>query len=185
MTCEKPSNARYVAGCRCPGCRAAHAKAYNLREMRNARGESYLVDAEPVRARIRALYAVGYSVRELDRMGISRSTQRNLTVRHHRTGKPVERVRRATAEKVYAVSGRCLARHTRVPADAARLLLGKWREAGIPIARVARATGISRHTLDPILHHRVDQVNADTLLALLSHKTEIDDMVVFAREVVK
>ncbi|MBP3884205.1 MAG: hypothetical protein J6D54_04605, partial [Olsenella sp.] len=78
----------------------------------------------------------------------------------------------------------CLARHTRVPADAARLLLSKWKEAGIPIARVARVTGVSRHTLDPILHHRVDQVNADTLLALLSHKIEIDDMVVFSREVI-
>ena len=67
--CGRASRARYVQGCRCGACRAASA-AY---ERDRTRGMAYgrpsgLVDAEPVRRRVRELKAAGYTHAELERL---------------------------------------------------------------------------------------------------------------------
>lgn len=174
--CGRASNGRYVSGCRCDACRAAHTREWKRREWRNLTGRTYYVDAEPVRRRLEELYAMGYTRRELDRMGIHKSCQYNLTTAHHRTGRPVERVRRETAERVMAVSGRKLAPHQLVRAEAAEALVRRWAEMGVPVARIARETGINRQTLDKLRHGRERRVRAETLLALLDHRNALDGL---------
>lgn len=181
MTCDNPSDKSYRAGCRCEGCRAAHTASVHMRALRKARGESRYVDAGPVRERLLALYAAGYTQRELDRMGISRITQQNVVNVNYRTGMRSKAVSRSTAEKVFSVSGRRLARGTRVPAKPARALLTRWAGLGITTGMVSAATGVSAETLRGIARGRSRQVNASTLVSLLKHKAEIDDMAVFRR----
>ena len=174
--CGRASNGRYVQGCRCDACRHAHATAGKARELRAIEGRPYFVDAAPVRERLISLYAMGYTQREIERYGVSRSVQGGLMRGHHRTGKPVRRVRRETAEKLAAVRGRRLTPGERVPAGAARLMVRGWADAGVPVARIERVTGVDRQTLDRLRHGDGDKVQARTLLALLDHKDELDDM---------
>lgn len=174
--CGKASNGRYVQGCRCDACRHAHVMAWKARELRSLTGNTYFVDAEPVRQRLLALYAMGYSRREIERFGVSGSTQHALLHAHHRSGKPLRRVRRETAERLASVSGRRLSPGQRVPADAAALMVRTWHGAGIPLVRIASACGLGRQAVDAIYHGRSEHVKAETLLALLDHKDELDDL---------
>ena len=174
--CGRASDSRYKRGCRCEACRAAHAKARKVCELRKATGKTYFVDAEPVRARLLALYALGYTKRELVRYGIGNTTQHALVHAHHRTGKPVRRVKRETAEKLSQVSGRRLSARQRVPADAAELMVRTWHDSGIPLARIARSCGLDRQVVDGLYHGKRRMVNAATLVAILDHKEELDDM---------
>lgn len=174
--CGHASNGRYAQGCRCDACRHAHVMAWKARELRNLTGETYFVDAEPVRDRLLSLYAMGYSRRELERFGISGSTQYALVHRHNRSGRPLTRVRRETADKLAAVRGRRLSKGQRVPADAAAHMVREWHDAGIPLAQIAARCGLDRQAVDNLYHGRSRQVKAETLLALLGHKEEIDDL---------
>lgn len=174
--CGRASNGRYVKGCRCDACRHAHVMAWKARELRNLTGETYFVDAEPVRERLLELYAMGYSRREIERFGVSGSTQYALAHAHNRSGRPLTRVRRTTAERLAEVRGRRLSKGQRVPADAARLMVSTWADTGVPIARISRVTGLDRQVLDGLRHGRSRQVKAETLLALLDHRDELDDL---------
>jgi len=174
--CGKASNGRYVQGCRCDACRTAHTTAQKMGIWRNENGRTYFVDAGPVRERLLALYDLGYTKRELIRYGVSDSTQRALVHSHHRTGKPIKRVRRETAEKLAAVRGRKLSPGQRVPADAAALMVRTWHDSGVPLVRIANACGLDRGVVDSIYHGKQEQVKASTLVVLLRHKDELDDM---------
>lgn len=174
--CGKASNGRYVQGCRCDACRHAHVMAWKARELRKLTGKTYYVDAAPVRERLLALYAMGYSKRELERYGISGSTQHALTHGHNRTKRPTTRVRRETAERLEAVRGRRLSPHQRVPADAAALMVRRWHDGGLPLVEVARRCGLDRQVVDGLYHGRRKAVSAATLLAMLDHREELDDM---------
>ena len=180
--CGHASNGRYNNGCRCDACRAAHARAHKVNRYRNATGRTYFVDAEPVREHIRKLYAIGYSNRELARMGIPRSTLRNLMKGHSRTEEPVKVIKRETAERVFAIKGRALKRYTKVSAAAARLMLSEWKGAGVPVIAISRETGLARSTLDHIIHGKVDTIRAETLVRLLDHKDDLDIMADDARD---
>ncbi len=173
--CGSASNGRYVQGCRCDACRHAHVMAWKARELRSLTGRTYFVDAEPVRQRLLALYSMGYTKREIERFGVSGSTQYALIHAHNRSGKPLGRVKRETAEKLARVRGRRLSPNQRVPADAAALMVRDWHDSGIALAQIAKRCGLDRQIVDSLYHGRSQSVRAVTLLALLDHKEELDD----------
>ena len=173
--CGRASNSRYVVDlCRCDACRAAHARAQADRTRRKLYGRELFVDAGPVRERLERLYALGYTTRELARLGISKSEQRAVTSRHERTGKPVTRVTRAFAEKVRAVSGRALSDGQKVPAAPARALVAGWVRDGISVAEIHRTSGVALSTLYALHEGRVERVVYRNLKALVDHRDELD-----------
>ena len=173
--CGSASNSTYTNRlCRCDACRAAHAKAARDRKRRRLYGRELFVDAEPVRERLRLLYSMGYSERELARMGIPKSAQGAVCRAHQRTGKPVTRCTRELAERVMAVSGRALSDGQRVPAAPARALVAAWVRDGLTVAAIHRATGVSLATLREVAGGRRRKVAWRTLRALLDHRDELD-----------
>lgn len=173
--CGKASNAMYSArGCRCAACRAAHLAAYHERIRRRRSGQKYFVEAGPVRAKLEHLYEVGYSIKELGRMGVPKSTQYALTHAHSRSGKPLTRVNREVAQRIDEIAGRALAPAQVVPGDAAAYLVRRWADSGISVAAISRETGISRQTLDALRHGRRKRVKSETLMTLLNHRRTIE-----------
>lgn len=108
-TCGRPSRGRYVQGCRCAGCTAANGAYWHSREKDKAKErwgakEPYWSDAEPPRRHLLYLLDHGYTKRGICRdYGVSRPTMRNLLTAHHRTGKPVKRIKTETAQKILAI----------------------------------------------------------------------------------
>lgn len=111
-TCGRPSRGRYVQGCRCAGCTAANNAYWHTREKDKAKErwgakEPYWADAEPVRKRLVELLDRGFTKRGICRDdGVSRATMRNLLTAHHRTGKPVKRIKAETARKIMEIGER-------------------------------------------------------------------------------
>ena len=163
--CANPSRGKYVSGCRCDACRAAN-RAYE-RSTRLYGFESSFVDAEPVREHIGRLLAKGYTKREICRVaGVSRTTMANITQKHHRTGKPVEKVNAEAASRIMAVDGRRRLRAAQlVPAMYIRRRLEELTGAGVSVASISRATGINRQQLDRVLHRKTVRVTAKTMHA--------------------
>lgn len=172
--CGHASNGRYSQGCRCDACKAAHSKAWKMREWRNITGNTYFVDAEPVREHVKRLYALGYTRNELVRVGVPKSTLNALVNGHPRTGEPTTRIKRETAERIFAIKGRRLKQCQLVNASAATMMVRGWHDAGVSVAEMVRVTGLSRSTLDNIVHEKVDTVYAGTLICLLDHKQDLD-----------
>ena len=108
-TCGKPSRGRYVQGCRCEACTLANNAYWHKREKDKAKEhfgakDPYWTDAEPVRAHLRKLLAEGYTKRGICRdYGIPRPTIHNLMTAHHRTGKPVKRIKTETARRILEI----------------------------------------------------------------------------------
>lgn len=173
--CGKASNGRYVSQkCRCDKCRAAHRAAYHARRQRNKTGQTYFVDAGPVREKLDRLYAAGYGVKELNRMGVPDSTQRALMYAHQRTGRPIKHVKREIALRIDEIAGRDLAPAQVIPGDAAVYLVRRWADSGVSVAVISRETGINRQTLDALRHGRRTRVKAKTLEVLLEHRERLD-----------
>lgn len=111
-SCGKPSRGRYVQGCRCVACTRANNAYWHKREKDKAKErfgakEEYWADAEPVRAHLRKLLSGGYTKRGICReYGISRSTMHALFSQHHRTGKPIERIKAETARRILEIGSR-------------------------------------------------------------------------------
>lgn len=85
--CGRSSHGRYVTGCRCDACKAANAAYERERKLRKVREDcgapSMWVDAAPVRDRLLALYAQGYTAKEVERLcGVGHTTQYGITHRH-------------------------------------------------------------------------------------------------------
>lgn len=174
--CGRASNARYhLEGCRCDACKRAERLVRKTRELRTAEGRPEFVDAEPARRRLAELKAMGYTDREIERIsGVAHMTQYALTHRHWRTGEPVRRCRRETYEALMAVRGRSLTPGQAVDARAATALVRRWLQAGLPVAEVARVSGVDRQVLDALNHGERGSVQWRTLRALLAAKDELD-----------
>jgi predicted transcriptional regulator len=92
--------------CRCAECRAANSTASKTAYRQRILGRwAPFVDAAPTRAHIQALREAGIGVDQIARLaGISSSHVREL-VPHPRTGRrPIQQVRRDTAQRVLAVA---------------------------------------------------------------------------------
>lgn len=168
--CANPSRGKYVSGCRCEACRAAN-RAYE-RRTRLYGFESSFVDAEPVREHIGRLLAKGYTKREICRIaGVSRTTMAAITVKHHRTGKPVEKVNAEAARRILALDGRRnLKAATLVDARYIRRKLEDLTASGVSVASISRTTGINRQTLDRVLHREQLRITGKTLHAWVLHE---------------
>ena len=175
--CGRASHGRFVQGCRCRACRDAN-NAYERQRVRDkAYGRpSYLVDAEPVRQRIRKLQSMGYTYDEIERLsGVGHTTIHGIMVGHWRTGKPVKRCKRATKDAIFSIKGRrSLTQGQTVDAEAMRNDLIRWTDAGLSVAHISRKTGIDRQILDAVLHGRRNGVFARTLHAYLTAKPALD-----------
>lgn len=169
--CGRSSHARYVQGCRCARCRAANSAYERERARRKAREawgaeKPAFVDAAPVRERLLELRAMGYTVKEVERIsGVGHTSQYQLTRRHWRTGEPVKRVNRETAEAIMAIEPgkRRLSAGQRVPGAWMGDTVRGWKAAGLSVARISRETGIDRQVLDRVLKRRAPFVLAGTL----------------------
>lgn len=180
--CGRASHGRYVQGCRCRACKDANAAYERERAMRRVREEcgepSMWVDAAPVRDMLLRLYAQGYTRREVERLcGVGHTQQYQIVHRHWRTGRPVERVLRKTKDALASVRGeRRLTAGQRVDASWMAGWLREYRDAGMSVAGMSRATGIDRQVLDSLLHGRRETVQARTLHAFVSAKPALDRM---------
>lgn len=148
-SCDRPSNTRYtIELCRCDGCRAANTAAERRRSRARAIGERTWVPGDEVRERIRILQANGMSRREICRAaGLSGGSWNGLMHRHWRTGKPVTRVKRETAERIFAITRRHYSpgqQVSREPMD--RRIVEMLRE-GYSIAAQARISGVDHQVL--------------------------------------
>ncbi len=189
--CGNASNTAYTRDlCRCDACKAAHSKAERDRYRRKLYGKQLFVDAGPVRERLLKLYELGYTVRELNRMGISRSNQYALTTKHNRTGKPLTRCNREFANKVMAVAGRKLGDNQLVPADAAVALVRSWVRHGLSYMQISEVSGVDTQVIYALNNRRRKKVYSRTLRSLVEHHDELDkmagitdaDMMVIARD---
>ena len=122
--CVNPSRGRYVQGCRCSACTAANNAYWHQREKDKAKESfgakaPYFADAAPVRAHLTKLLASGYTKRGICRdYEIPRSTVRALLSEHHRTGEPIKRIKRETAEKILEIGTRtCFVHYVNDRAD--------------------------------------------------------------------
>jgi transposase len=174
--CGQASHARYVIGrCRCDACKAANREYERERRRRKAYGRDGMVDAAPVRARLLALYAAGYTTREVERIsGVGHTVQYNIVHRHWRTGSPVTRCKRENAEAIMAVRGRNLTPFERVSAGPAIALVRRWMQAGLSGAEVARVSGVDRQEVYHLNYGDRQLVQWRTLRALVESRDELD-----------
>jgi hypothetical protein len=140
---------------RCDLCRKVNNEYAVKLARRNAYGRSTLVDAEPVRERVNHLMRNGMNGHEIMRAaGVSHHTMQNLMRTHWRTGKPVKRIKRETAEAIMAVRTRSLRPGTYVTKlDAVSLVLdlmslgysGAWIVAQLGMSYQGRARLLKTH----------------------------------------
>ena len=99
------THAAYVADrCRCAACRQANRAAEAARVRRAAYGQDSLVDASPVRAHVQALREARVGLDQIAAVsGLSSGTLRRLVYGAPRSGRPVRRVRAATAAAITSV----------------------------------------------------------------------------------
>ena len=69
---------------------------------------------------------------------------------------------------------RALGAKTLVTAEPATVIVRRLVKAGLPIAEMARVTGIDRQALDALAHGRREQVTARTLGLLVKHRAELE-----------
>ena len=142
------TRAKYVIErCRCAPCRRANAEYQKRRQRRNGYGLPAQVPARPVREHVRALMPSPYPGahdgmgwrRIADLAGVSRSTVSALI--WGRRGKPTERIKRETAEKLLALGSDNLADASLVWAENTWGYVTELVDFGVPKVRIARALG--------------------------------------------
>lgn len=173
--CGHASHGSFIKGCRCDACMAANASYERERRKRKAYGRPLMVDAEPVREHVMALIDAGMSRKEICRItGIGHTTLDGLTREHWRTGKPVAMMLKANADSLMRITRRDLRPGQRVSSEAVRLLVSRWTRAGISVAHIARTCGMDRQRIERV--KRNDLTTFGTLMAVLDHKEELDDL---------
>ena len=152
--------------CRCDACREAnrvyaehlaHARVLEQWHPESTR----FVDAEPVRAHIRALQHAGCGWKRAARLaGVSPSTMSRLLY-----GKR-QRTRRVLADKILGVKDPALAGHALVDATGTRRRLQALVAQGWSQTELARRLGFSRHNMPPLIHGHQPMVTVDRATAV-------------------
>lgn len=181
MTSAHGTRSRYNSGCRCGECRRANREYEHSRKMRKVAEEcgapASMVDAGPVREKLACLRAQGYSGREICRLsGLSRSCLRGIERTHHRSGRPVAKVRRETKDAIFSIKGK------RMPA-AAQLVDAGWmagwvrgyKASGMSVARMLRISGIDRQVLDAVSKGKQATVTGRTFYEFVRSKPRLDE----------
>lgn len=130
-------------GCRCEPCRDAN-RAYEAE--RAQRIAPTLTDAGPVRDHVRHLMASGVGLKTIiARSGVGSGTMWKLV--YGKDGRPTERVRLDTADKILAVNATMAADGARIPAERTwrnvdELLRRGWTKVAIARAIGQKGTGL-------------------------------------------
>lgn len=177
---EHGTRSRYNSGCRCAECRRANCE-YEKRRVRMRAHErmgrpAAMVDAAPVRDKLLRLYASGYSEKEVCRLtGLSRSTLRGITKVHHRSGRPVRRVRRETKDAIFSIGNRrSVAPHQLVDASWFSEWAGEYVRRGLTIRDMEAVSGIDYQVLRALARDRPEKIEGRTAYAFLVAKPALD-----------
>jgi hypothetical protein len=174
--CGHASHATYVVGrCRCDACRRANAKYEHDRTLRKLQGRELFVDADLARRKVAELRERGYTVKEIERLsGVGHTWMHSLTRFHPRTGKPVTRCSRANYEALCAIDSRDPSDGQRVDAAPAVALVRRVNDAGLPLAEVARVSGVDYQVVRSLFHARARTCEFRNLRALFAAKDELE-----------
>ena len=166
VNCDNPSRTRYVIEkCRCDACRAEAAAYQREWSKRKALGVECWVSGALVRQHIAVLKANGMSNKEIRRAAqISAGVLTNVYYRHWRTGKPVERVKKATADRILAVNRRHYSKGQQVSREAMDRRIVEMLADGYSIAAQSRISGVDRQVLDRYKDPRRKTVSAERLV---------------------
>ena len=168
--CDSPSITRYVhQKCRCDECRTIN-KTYQLRRDRaKQRGEKTWVAGDDVRQRIAVLTANGMSHKEIIRAAkLSSGTWTGIMYRHWRTGKPVERVKKETAERIFAINRRHLSKGQQVSRKAMDNRIVEMLFEGYSIRAQSRISGVDHQVLRKYKDLEARTVSAGMLAAYMA-----------------
>lgn len=136
---EHGTHAAYVLDrCRCEPCRAANR---DYERERAHRIEPAYISAGPARAHIADLAEAGVGLKQIAKAsGLSQGTLWKLVYGVRGRG-PSRRIRKATHDKIIAVTPRDRADGARVPAGPVLALVDEMVAAGVPRVRIAEAIG--------------------------------------------
>lgn len=155
--------------CRCFRCSVAKTEYERDRARRIAYGRTGMVDAEPIRAHVRALGEAGVGLRTLSRRsGVSRGALKKLVhgvTRADGTRRPpARRVREDTARRILAVTAEDKAGGALVDPTGARRRLEALIALGWSVRRLADEHGLNRQVLDNVLNSvPITRRNADAI----------------------
>jgi hypothetical protein len=135
---EHGSNARFTLnGCRCTACTKAH-RTYEAE--RRARIEPAYVSAITAREHCRELMAAGVGLKQIvKRSGVPQGTLWKLL--YGKDGRPSKRVRKATQDRLLAVSPADRADGAKIGAAPTWVLIDEMLAAGVPKVRIAQHIG--------------------------------------------
>lgn len=126
-----------ICRCRCWDCCVARSDYERERHRRNNRGDTLMVDAEPVRQHVLELARQGVGQRTIsDTAGVSRAAMQKLLGQGQHP--PSRRVRRATADAILAVSVADRADGSFVPAGPTWRRINELVEGGWTKRAIAR-----------------------------------------------
>lgn len=169
--CEKGGRGAHGVGthscyslctCRCWDCVRARSDYDAARHRANAQGRTLQVDAEPVRQHVASLMADrkrgatnGVGLKQIAKVsGVAHGTLWKLMYGAPDRDGPSKKVRRATAEKLLAVTSADMADGARVPAEGTRLRLTEMVEAGWAKTHLARHIGVAPSNFNGLLKRR-------------------------------
>ncbi|HEY3655456.1 MAG TPA: hypothetical protein VGL34_10835 [Steroidobacteraceae bacterium] len=145
LSADRPHGDRlkYIAGCRCDGCRRSNADYERMRQAARVAGDwNGIVSAAPARAHLLALSRIG-----VGRMAVHDATDLAYSILHDiRHGKKL-RIRARTARKILAVSAAQRADRAIIPGKRTYRLIERLLEEGYTKAQLARELGYSSPAL--------------------------------------
>lgn len=154
---EHGTHAAYVLDrCRCFRCSVANTEYERDRARRHAYGRTGMVDAEPIRAHVRALGEAGLGLKTLSRRsGVSQGSLTKLVYGVTRADgtrrPPARRVHEDTARRILAVTSDDKAAGALVDPTGTRRRIEALIALGWSVRRLATEHGIDRQNLDRAL----------------------------------
>lgn len=169
--CGNARETTYRRGCRCDACRSIHLFTQKKRQMRALDG-ALMVDATEARNRLKELFEIGMTQREVCNYGVSLPTVHMIA-----TGKR-KRIRRDTHDKIMAIEGRRPNRNQRVSPKDSIELVRKWHDRGLSYDMISKLTGVSKSTLRELYLGDKEWLFARTAVRLRMHSREVFDALV-------
>lgn len=154
--CTHPTRGSYNQGCRCWGCTKANSD-YEYKRSHGLTEQQFLDEGYTSHIKTHVKKALELvSKREFCRLAdVNRSVLDNLLTAHHRTGKPIRRIKADTGRRLLRVAKQVRRDASmRAPLDKTLVDSGqwvqevdKWVRLGVSVRQIARITGIGACTL--------------------------------------